>query len=162
MYGYAYSFDGITIPSMCSVPNFVIYLDVFPGTQACWELVSGFCFSCWLALLMLELWMQRMFHSISLLIPMTILYSQRKNVQLVKFQSEFIGFPCKHALLNFFSFIYNDGTSSLNLCFRPARSKHCSICGRCVARFDHHCGWMVRIILNHFSCISKTIKFFGF
>ena len=37
-------------------------------------------------------------------------------------------------------------TCNLN---KPARSKHCSVCGICVPNFDHHCVWLNKCVTKH-------------
>lgn len=45
-------------------------------------------------------------------------------------------------LFEFDKLLFSSSTCRTCGTVKPARSKHCALCGFCVARFDHHCVWI--------------------
>lgn len=97
-----------TNPSIIEAIFFILpwTLYVLPGTQACWQLVWGFYSFYWLAFLTQEPLKLKMSLNTSLLILMTISYTQKKNAQLAKFQGIQVFYQLLSSLLDFVVYIF--------------------------------------------------------
>jgi len=66
-------------------------------------------------------------------------------ISFLKASSTDPGFICRvsqHDHFEYDGFLYVKRDCTTCKRPKPARSKHCSICGVCVSKFDHHCPWI--------------------
>ncbi|KAJ7952444.1 S-acyltransferase [Quillaja saponaria] len=63
-------------------------------------------------------------------------------------ESAYIGSVVASNQLNVLGDAANQGVRYCRKCnrFKPPRCHHCSVCGRCILKMDHHCVWVVNCV----------------